>query len=83
SFKSEFANHEKFRSIKEAEDKIRQWINQYYNYDRLHSSIGYMPPGIYHYLNIRGLLCPRKVVYTISFLFLLSVSPFCFFFPFS
>ena len=65
SFKSEFANHEKFRSIKEAEDKIRQWINQYYNYDRLHSSIGYMPPGIYHYLNIRGLLCPRKVVYTI------------------
>lgn len=58
TFKGEFVNFEKFRSVEEAREKIKEWINEYYNFRRLHSSIGYIPPGICYYLNSRNLSCP-------------------------
>jgi len=48
-----------YRNIIDAKRKIGQWID-YYNNERLHSSIDYMPPAVWHYGNPKALADERK-----------------------
>jgi transposase InsO family protein len=48
-----------YSNIIEAKRKVGQWID-YYNNERLHSSIRYMPPAIWHYGNPKELADERK-----------------------
>jgi len=48
-----------YSNIIEAKRKVGQWID-YYNNERLHSSISYMPPAIWHYGNPKELADERK-----------------------
>ncbi|MFQ5560493.1 MAG: IS3 family transposase, partial [Nitrospinota bacterium] len=47
TLKVELVHHENFQTRKEAELKIFEWIEVYYNRERLHSSIGYKNPFEY------------------------------------
>lgn len=47
SLKVEFVHHEKFVTKQKAKDAIFEWIEVFYNRDRLHSSIGYKTPVAY------------------------------------
>jgi len=44
SLKVEFVHHEKFITKQQAKDAIFEWIEVFYNRERLHSSIGYRTP---------------------------------------
>jgi transposase InsO family protein len=48
-----------YRNIIDARRKVGQWID-YYNNERLHSSIDYMPPVVWHYGNPEALAYERK-----------------------
>ena len=48
-----------YTNIIEAKKKVGQWIN-YYNNERLHSSIDYMPPTVWHYGDPKTLADKRK-----------------------
>ncbi len=43
-FKAELIQNGVFESIEDAQIEIAEYIDQYYNAKRLHSSLGYMPP---------------------------------------
>ena len=45
SLKTELIHHEKFISRKQASEKIFEYIEIFYNRQRLHSSNGYMSPS--------------------------------------
>ena len=47
TLKTEFVNHEKFATKQQAKDAIFEWIEVFYNRERLHSSIGYKTPVAY------------------------------------
>ena len=52
--KTEFANHEKFISRKEAKSGVFQYIEIYFNRDRKHSTLNYLSPlqfEEYHYIS--------------------------------
>ncbi len=44
SLKLELVNHEKFKTRKEAQEKIFDYIEAYYNRQRIHSSLNYLSP---------------------------------------
>lgn len=44
SLKVEFVHHEKFASKQQAKQAIFEWIEVFYNRERMHSSIGYKTP---------------------------------------
>lgn len=44
SLKVEFVRHEKFATKQQAKDAIFEWIEVFYNRERMHSSIGYKTP---------------------------------------
>ena len=44
SLKVEFVHHEKFATRQQAKDSIFEWIEVFYNRERIHSSIGYKTP---------------------------------------
>lgn len=44
SLKLELVNHEKFKTRKEAQEKIFDYIEVYYNRQRIHSSLNYLSP---------------------------------------
>ncbi len=44
TFKSEFYSFERFESFQDAEQKIFDYIDIFYNYKRLHSSLDYLSP---------------------------------------
>jgi len=44
-----------YKSLIEANQKVSQWI-KYYSTSRLHSSIRYMPPEVWHYDNLKFLV---------------------------
>jgi putative transposase len=45
SLKTELIHHEQFKTRKEAEQKTFDYIEVFYNRQRLHSSLNYMPPA--------------------------------------
>jgi len=47
SLKTEFVHHETFETRAEARTKIFEWIEVFYNRNRLHSSLGFMSPEQY------------------------------------
>ena len=47
TLKTEFVSHEKFATKQQAKDAIIEWIEVFYNRERLHSSIGYKTPVAY------------------------------------
>jgi len=47
SLKTEFVHHETFETRTEARTKIFEWIEVFYNRNRLHSSLGFMSPEQY------------------------------------
>lgn len=49
----------RFDNLIEAKKKVSKWID-YYNNQRLHSSINYMPPVIWHYGDPKALFDERK-----------------------
>jgi putative transposase len=52
TIKYEMINHENFRSRQEAEMKIFEYIEMFYNTRRLHSSIGYISPIKFEWKNL-------------------------------
>ena len=48
-----------YANIMEAKRKVGQWI-EFYNNERLHSSIDYMPPAVWHYGTPKALADERK-----------------------
>ena len=49
----------RYNDLLEAKQQVGEWI-EYYNKERLHSSIDYMPPAIWHYGNPNILANERK-----------------------
>lgn len=47
SLKAELIRGRVFKSAKELRYALNSYINQFYNHQRLHSGIGYMPPAVY------------------------------------
>lgn len=47
SLKTELIRGRVFKSEKELRYALASYINQFYNYQRLHSGIGYLPPAVY------------------------------------
>ena len=47
SLKTEHASHEKYANLKEARQKIFEWIEIFYNNKRIHSSLGYVSPACF------------------------------------
>ena len=44
SLKTEFVHHENFKTKQEAKAAIFEWIEVFYNRERIHSSINYKTP---------------------------------------
>lgn len=47
TFKTEHAFHERYVDIDDAHEKIFEWIEVFYNRQRMHSSLGYMSPACF------------------------------------
>ena len=47
TLKTELVNHYQFKSREEAKQMIFEYIEVFYNRQRSHSSIGYLPPMVY------------------------------------
>lgn len=47
SLKTELLHHRRFVTRAQAQAEITEWIEIYYNRQRLHSSLGYVPPAIF------------------------------------
>ena len=47
TLKTEFVHHERFQTRSEARQKVFEWIEIYYNRQRLHSTLGFTPPAEY------------------------------------
>jgi putative transposase len=50
----------RYKNLIEAKQKVGQWI-EFYNKYRLHSSIQYMPPEVWHFSNPKALAKERKL----------------------
>jgi transposase InsO family protein len=51
TLKTELIHHEKFETKKEAEAKIFDYIEIFYNRQRLHSTLNYLPPEEFEMLD--------------------------------
>jgi putative transposase len=51
TIKTELIHHEEFQTRKEAEEKIFDYVEIFYNRQRLHSTLNYMTPEEFEILN--------------------------------
>jgi transposase InsO family protein len=54
TLKTELIHHEKFKTKKEAEEKIFDYVEIFYNRQRIHSTLNYMTPEKFEMLNQKG-----------------------------
>jgi transposase InsO family protein len=52
SLKTEHVYHEQYEDLKNAKAKIFQWIEVFYNRERIHSSLGYLSPSCFEARNL-------------------------------
>ena len=48
TIKSEFIYHEKFKNRQDAKSKIFEWIEVFYNRQRIHCALGYKNPACFY-----------------------------------
>lgn len=51
SLKAELGERRSFATRDEAREKVFEWIEVFYNRQRLHSTLGYQPPAVYEQIN--------------------------------